>query len=100
MAVASPDHRAVIFVTYSPSGQSSLVARSLDPSVPDSTYAWAVEQVGLPTWSPQADAVAMFRCRTTCDLVVLTAEQAEPQVVVAGVPGQPGMSVAWGRAEE
>jgi len=106
MAVASPDRRAVIFATYSPSGRSNLLARSLDPGVPDSTYAWAaphadaaVEQFGLPTWSPQTDAVAMFRCRATCDVVVLTAAQAEPQVVVTGVPGQPGMSVAWGRAD-
>jgi hypothetical protein len=46
------------------------------------------------------DAVAMFRCRATCDLVVLAPGYAEPQVVLANMPPGPGMGVAWGRAEE
>jgi hypothetical protein len=106
-AIAAPDRRAVIFTSSSPSGATSLVARSLDPSVADATYAWAerraeggVEQYLSPAWAPDSAALAVVRCRTTCDVVVLAPNHVEPQVVVAGVPPGLGMGVAWGHAEE
>jgi Tol biopolymer transport system component len=106
IAAAAPDRRAVIFTTAEASGAASLVARSLDPTVPDDQYAWAereaepgIERYVAPAWSPNSDAVAVFRCNETagrCDLVLLAPGQPEPTVLVPNVLNS---FLSWGRAE-
>jgi Tol biopolymer transport system component len=103
-AVASPDRRAAIFTTADATGYAGLIARSLDPNVPDSQYAWAerqaqpgTEHYAAPAWSPSSDAVAVFRCNETarrCDVVLLAPGQREPMVLIPGVINS---FLAWGR---
>jgi hypothetical protein len=112
-AVGSPDRQAVIFVTTHARGDRHLVARALDPSRPHEDYAWAETEFDdepviyqAPTWSPESDAVAVFRCAPDapigdadngCDLVVLEPGQDEPTVLIQNVSGK---DLAWGRAHE
>ncbi len=93
-AVASPDRQAVVLTTPTARGDTGLLALAIGAEADDEQYAWAqtdeVASHQAPTWSPNGDALAAFRCTIggeppTCDLILLQAGQGEPVVLIPEV---------------